>query len=155
MIPCVVHQPRHMTTESTHEGASWGGTKAASLAPAFDIGWYEGKNYYLLIEFNSCPNVFTILELALKTFYSTRVSVKLGPWKSIRSVSITLFVWNVSTTEKWKITDTDIDTSVCIGSNNPAPRCSKSLEFQGSIWISGSFGDLTSRGPQAPQVVPK
>ena len=32
MIPHVVHQPRHMAAETTHEGVSLEGTKAASLA---------------------------------------------------------------------------------------------------------------------------
>ena len=44
---------RHVAAETTHEGVSLEGTKAASLAPAFDTGWYEGKNYQLMIEFSS------------------------------------------------------------------------------------------------------
>ena len=39
------HQPGRVAAETTHEGASLEGTKAASLAPAFDIGCYKGKNY--------------------------------------------------------------------------------------------------------------
>ena len=30
-----------MAAETTHEGVSLEGTKAASLAPAFDIDWYD------------------------------------------------------------------------------------------------------------------
>ena len=48
------HQPGHVAVETTHEGASLEGTKAASLAPTFDIDWYEGKNYHL--KWNSFPN---------------------------------------------------------------------------------------------------
>ena len=51
-MPPVRHD---VAAETTHEGVSLEGTstKAASLAPAFDTGWYEGKNYQLMIEFSS------------------------------------------------------------------------------------------------------
>ena len=50
----MVSPARHVAAQTTHEGASLEGTKAASLAPAFDIDWYEGKNYHL--KWNSFPN---------------------------------------------------------------------------------------------------
>ena len=54
IVLSLFHQPGHVAAETTHEGASLEGTKAASLAPAFDMDWYEGKNYHL--KWNSFPN---------------------------------------------------------------------------------------------------